>query len=84
MLDVWQWVSTLEGLSAGFSRDSTGRALNALTHLSTPVSQQFALFWMLMGLEALYVKGSSSVMEQLRERIYTLLGTPKGAQEEIQ
>ncbi len=76
--DVWQWSEHVEGLSANYSTGPVGRALNALTQLtSRGSSQPFSLFWALMGLEALYVRGSGGVMEQLREKIYTLLGTPE-------
>ncbi len=75
--EVWQWSEPVEGLSAGYSTSPVGRALNALSHLTSPGSSQpFSLFWALMGLEALYIRGSGGVMEQLREKIHTLLGTP--------
>lgn len=76
--DVWRWSEPIEGLSAGYSTGPVGRALNALTHLtSLGSSQPFSLFWALMGLEALYVRGSGGVMEQLREKVHTLLGAPE-------
>jgi len=75
---VWQWSEPIEGLSVGYSTSPVGRALNALTYLtSLDSSQPFSLFWALMGLEALYVQGRGGVMEQLREKVHTLLGAPE-------
>ncbi len=76
--DVWRWGSVVEGLSLGFSDGPMGRALNALTHLcSMDASEPFELFWALMGLEAIYIRERGSVMEQLRQKVQILLGTPK-------
>lgn len=78
IFEVWKWAESINGLSRGFSSSAIGRSLNALTHLTSLESRQpFILFWVLMGLEALYVQERGGVMEQLREKVNTLLGAPK-------
>jgi hypothetical protein len=76
--DAWRWYGPIDGLSGGYSTGPTGRALNALSHLTAlSSSQPLSLLWALMGLEALYVRASGGVTEQLREKLHAFLGSPE-------
>jgi hypothetical protein len=76
---VWDWIAKQEGFLDGFSCDSTSQALNAITHLlEFNVNNPLEVFWALIGIEALYVNQSTKapVMEQVREKIHIILGSP--------
>lgn len=86
ILEVWDWVSTKKGFMEGFGGGPTGRALNAFTHLLRPVGlidESTELFWLLVGLEALYTKGNSGIQEQVREKSQLLLGPQDSYKKEI-
>lgn len=71
---AWKWALQKAGFISGFSDDATSRALNAFTHLFKLNDGPVTLFWAIMGIEALYVKGREPKMEQVRERTQVLLG----------
>lgn len=76
---VWDWIVRQEGFLDGFSCDPTSQALNAITHLlEFKVNNPLEVFWALIGIEALYVNQSTKapIMEQVREKIHILLGSP--------
>lgn len=84
--EVWEWASAQKGFMEGFGGGPTGRALNALTHLLRPVGiidEGTELFWSLVGIEALYTKGSSGIQEQVREKSQLLLGPQDSYKKEI-
>ncbi len=86
ILEVWNWISTKKGFMEGFGGGPTGRALNAFTHLLLPASiidEGTELFWSMVGLEALYTKGSSGIQEQVREKSQLLLGAQNSHKKEI-
>ncbi|MDT5122929.1 MAG: hypothetical protein QOC96_2411 [Acidobacteriota bacterium] len=70
----WKWALQRKGFLDGFSEDATSRALNSFTHLLKLYNGPIALFWAIMGIEALYVRGREPKMEQVRERTQVLLG----------
>lgn len=70
----WKWALQRKGFLEGFSDDPTSRALSAFTHLFKLNDGPITLFWAIMGIEALYVRGREPKMEQVRERTQVLLG----------
>jgi hypothetical protein len=78
LLDInqtWIWLQRQEGFRERVGGGPTGRAINALTHISSGKnSEAVDLMWALVGLEALYATGRSSLLEQLRDRSRLLLG----------
>jgi hypothetical protein len=76
---VWSWLLQCEGFLDGFGGGSVGRALNAFTRLfpGSGVEPPIGLFWSLVGIEALYVEGKNSIMEQVRDKARALLGEPQ-------
>lgn len=70
----WKWALQRPGFLEGFSNDATSRALNAFSHLFKLNDGPITLFWAIMGIEALYVRGREPKMEQVRERTQVLLG----------
>jgi hypothetical protein len=71
---AWDWGLQQKGLLEGFSEDATSRALNAFTHILSIKDEPLILFWAIVGIEALYVRGRDPKMEQIRERTQVLLG----------
>jgi hypothetical protein len=71
---AWKWALQQKGFLEGFSDDATSRALNAFTQMLNLKDEPLILFWAIMGIEALYVRGRDPKMEQIRERTQVLLG----------
>lgn len=62
------------------SNNAASRAINACSHMIFSRLGSFDadhLFWCMLGLEAMYAKGSSAVSEQIREKTVLVLGSPK-------
>lgn len=82
---AWQWV--LEDMEAfdNFSATPVQRALHAFTYLfdNYPNDLSATLFWSLVGLEALYVRGKQGVVEQIYEKSRVLLGDQADALQRI-
>jgi hypothetical protein len=78
---TWKWFSELDGLQIGVVPGPVGRAVAALTHLIFEESgvrdAGSDLIWALLGLEAIYGRGSSGIAEQLKEKSEVLLGESK-------
>ena len=78
VVTAWDWFSRLPGLDTGFVSGPVGRAISALTHIIYPSSPfddlGTGLLWALLGLEAVYGRGPTSIGEQLREKSELLLG----------
>jgi hypothetical protein len=72
---VWKWINTQDYLE-GFEGGSLGRALCAFSRLfeNGQKDEAMQIVWALIGIEALYVKGKNSIMEQVREKIQVFLG----------
>lgn len=62
---AWDWGIRQKGLLEGFSEDATSRALNAFTHILSLKDEPLILFWAIVGIEALYVRGRDPKMEQI-------------------
>lgn len=71
---AWGWALNQEGFLVGFGDGPTGRALNAFSHLLEETDSPLGLFWAIVGIEALYVRGKEALMEQVREKSQILLG----------
>jgi hypothetical protein len=73
---IWNWAIRQDGFLEGFSNNRTTRALNAFTNLSKldMAFNPMQLVWALVGLEALYARGSSSLLEQVRDKSQLFLG----------
>lgn len=70
---VWEWLIKRDDFLNGFSENATTRALiNLLEITNSDVNMK--LFRAVMGIEGLYTKGKSNLMEQVREKTQILLG----------
>mgnify|MGYP000992901891 CR=1 FL=1 len=74
---TWTWCQRQKGFSSGFSACSSARALNAFASLLCSHEDPMGLFWSLVGIEALYVRGSQGAREQVRDKIPVLFGDNK-------
>jgi hypothetical protein len=74
--EAWRWFTTREGFREGLGGGPTGRAFNAVSRILEPTDSDEAmkLVWALIGIEAVYVKGKVSIMEQVREKVQAFLG----------
>jgi hypothetical protein len=80
---VWNWAMKQEGFLKRFGGGPTGRAINAFTYSFEAIrTDPRKLFWALVGIEALYVKGPS-VMEQVREKVWLFLGAQDSHKKKI-
>jgi hypothetical protein len=78
LIDAWNWhlqrKTYLE--MEGFENDPTSRAINAFSRLFESPTMDIAmhLVWAMVGIEALYVRGKDSVMQQVRDKVPSVLG----------
>jgi hypothetical protein len=75
--DTWQWLSRIPGFSDGEPRGPVGRAVSALSHIlhkDAAGGVAGSLMWAMVGLEALYCRGSAALREQLLAKSEILLG----------
>lgn len=73
-----------DGLLPSISSTNVERALSAFTHLFTPkCTNELLLLWSMVGIEALFTKESSGIMEQVRSKIFVLLGQNENARKLI-
>lgn len=82
---AWEWAINQPGFLDGFGDSSVGRALNAFTQVLNPDTAlgTMQLFWALMGVEALYVEGSTGIMQQVREKSQAFLGPQESFKKKI-
>jgi hypothetical protein len=73
---VWNWASKRVTLLDGFDGTPMGRAICAFSRIfeRKTADEPMQLLWALVGLEALYVKGKSELLQQVREKSQVLLG----------
>ena len=74
---VWEWLQKVPGFNNDFGVTEVGRALAAFTHLlrrRDPTTVGEVLLWALLGLEALYTRGTSELGAQLSIKTQLLLG----------
>lgn len=72
-LTVWNWIINRSDYLNGFSNGATGRALACFSMLFSPEHPN-ELFMAIMGIEALYTKGTGNLQEQVREKSQEFLG----------
>jgi hypothetical protein len=73
----WDWLKRSDALIDGIGVHPLGRALAALSHLTSPnlnSTSSIELVWILLGLEALYSRGNVGLKEQLLAKTEALLG----------
>lgn len=77
---VWKWLNKRIGFMEGFSKNAVDRALIACSRLFDDLGTDgpHELFWALLGIEALYVKGKASILDQVRDKAQSLLGEQEG------
>lgn len=71
--EVWTWLIKRNDFLLGFSNTAVTRALINLLEISNSDSNM-QLFRAVMGIEGLYTKGNSNLLEQVREKTQILLG----------
>ena len=77
LADIWNWLIRSQALIDGVGVGRLGRALSALSHVSTASlhdQSNVSLVWILMGLESLYSKGNVGLKEQLMGKTEAILG----------
>lgn len=78
---AWQWLCSFVPLSENLGKTAVERALNAFTYLiknsSANRTELENLMWAMIGLEALYGRGTSDLTFQLVEKVGVLLGKDK-------
>jgi hypothetical protein len=85
--DVWQWMCSFDSLAGNLGKTSVGRALNAATHLVTRKAGEgndlIDLMWAMVGLEALYGRGTADLTYQLVEKTKVFLGHSDGFEKSV-
>jgi hypothetical protein len=74
---VWKWLQKIPRFNDDFGVSEVGRAVAAFTHLlrrRDPTAVGEVLLWALLGLEALYTKGTAELGSQLAAKTQLLLG----------
>ena len=74
---VWKWLQKIPQFNDDLGVSVVGRAVAAFTHLlrrRDPTAVGEVLLWALLGLEALYTKGTAELGSQLAEKTQLLLG----------
>jgi len=63
----------------GFDGGATGRAISAFSRIfeAAIIDDSMQLVWALIGIESLYVKGKTSIVEQVRDKVQAFLGQPE-------
>jgi len=83
---VWDWLIRQQGFLDGFGSGSIGRGVNAFANLCKAPNDEIEpihLFWALVGIEALYVKGNANLLEQVRVKSQILLGEQESFKKKI-
>ena len=79
---AWIWLPQSGAITDGMGVGRAGRAIAALSHVTTSSQNRTSsidLFWILLGLEALYCKGTNHLQKQLLEKTEIILG-PRGTE----
>lgn len=74
---VLDWLYRLPGFPEGEPMSRVGRAVTALSYLAFEKESGLQAVWAIVGLEALYAKGTSGKAEQILSKSECLLGAPK-------
>jgi hypothetical protein len=85
--EVWRWMRSCDPLPNSLGKTALERALNAVTYLLSgkPIegAELVDLMWAMVGLEALYGRGTSDLTYQLVEKATVLLGQYKGFEKSL-
>lgn len=77
IMETWRWLLASNVLVDGIGVGRLGRALSALSHLTSENNldqSSIELAWVLLGLEALYAYGNTGLKEQLLAKTEVVLG----------
>jgi hypothetical protein len=76
---AWEWAMDHKSAFEGYDSTPLGRAISAYSRLfeTGKIDEAMHLVWSLIGIEALYVRGKNSIMEQVREKVYAFIGEPQ-------
>lgn len=82
---AWEWAISQRGFLDGFGDSPIDRALNAFTQVLNPDTAfgPMQLFWALMGIEAFYAKGSTGIIQQVKEKSQVFLGPQESFKKKI-
>jgi hypothetical protein len=82
---VWAWAAKHRDMLEAFDSTALGRALSAFSRLfeRNTADQPMQLLWALVGLEALYVRGKTDLLQQVREKSQVLLGQQQAYKKKI-
>lgn len=84
---VWAWMCSFDPLSENLGKSEISRALNALSYLLSDKPSEgrdlVDLMWAMIGLEALYGRGTSDLTYQLVEKVGVLLGRSAGFEKSV-
>ncbi|WP_320044962.1 hypothetical protein [uncultured Desulfobacter sp.] len=74
--EAWEWLNGYNYFSNDFNKDPIERALCAFSNLfdNDVMNNPMLLIWALVGIEAIYVKGKSGLIEQVKEKSQIFLG----------
>jgi hypothetical protein len=76
VFEVWRKIVGSSWIVDEFSVDPVSRAFNCFSYITREESSlEETLVWAMLGLEALYSRSTSGIMEQLREKIEVLFGS---------
>ncbi|MES2113094.1 MAG: hypothetical protein V4577_30365 [Bacteroidota bacterium] len=79
LIEVLNWLNDYKIKFYSSSKSPASRALNALSHIfnkDLSETDTAHLFWCMLGIEALFSKGSNGISDQIREKIKLVLGEP--------
>lgn len=72
------WLTKLEGTASAYGRGPIGRAVAAVSYAASPSHQnESRILWPLIGLEAIYGRGTDGLQRQILEKSETFLGPRK-------
>jgi hypothetical protein len=74
----WLWYKNVPGARTAFGEGPIGRALAAFSYIfdeSQGDGSQMSLLWAVLGLEAIYGRDSTGILDQLRKKSELLLGS---------
>lgn len=81
---VWEWLNNRTNFRQGVSKTAIDRALNALTYTMGEEPSFEQLFFLLIGIEAIYNDNENNgITEQIRVKTEALLKRPEGYRKRI-
>ncbi len=79
LLDTVNWFHKFKIHTNNKSENNLHRAINALSYLFGDFKREYSadLFWVMLGIESLLVKGNQNITSQFKEKSILILGKPK-------